>query len=284
MKPFDKVHSRIAPLRKSLLEHPIYSRVDCLDSLHVFMQHHVFAVWDFMSLLKALQQQLSCTQVPWLPPKNRLGCRLVNDIVLAEESDEDSDENGAEGFASHYDLYHDAMKSCGAETSVVDQFLEELRDGATVQQALGKANAPDAVSEFVLETFTVIDTGNLCAIASTFTFGREDLLPDLFLQIVKQLDLEANGSLKKFDYYLQRHIELDGEEHGPMAEKLIVSLCGESTEPEYESNWQVVEEAAFKSLEARLRLWDRVEASLSNKTSGLKGSRTPKVTRVSSGS
>src|SRR5882757_8318777 len=125
MKPLHNIHARLAPLRKSLLEHTIYARIDCVDALHIFMQHHVFAVWDFMSLLKSLQQRLSYTQVPWLPPMNRLGCRLVNEIVLGEESDED----GEEGYASHFELYQQAMQRCGAATTVVDQFLDQLRAG-----------------------------------------------------------------------------------------------------------------------------------------------------------
>ena len=100
MKPLHNIHARLAPLRKTLFEHPIYARIDCVDALHIFMQHHVFAVWDFMSLLKTLQQRLSYTHVPWLPPMDRQGCRLVNEIVLAEESDQD----GRGGFASHFEL------------------------------------------------------------------------------------------------------------------------------------------------------------------------------------
>ena len=252
MTPFHKIHARLAPLRRSLLEHPIYSHIDCLESLHTFMQHHVFAVWDFMSLLKTLQQRLCNTQVPWLPPVNRQGCRLINEIVLAEESDED----GEGGYASHFGLYHQAMQRCGTDTAVIDQFLDELRAGLSVQQALINAGAPNAVHDFVLQTFLVIDAGDVCAIASTFTFGREDLLPEVFRQIVDKLSVHA-GDLNLFKYYLQRHIDLDGEQHGPMAERLIGFLCGDN-----ETKWQIAENAALRALESRLRLWDCVEDSL----------------------
>jgi hypothetical protein len=217
------------------------------------MQHHVFAVWDFMSLLKTLQQRLCHTQVPWLPPVNRQGCRLVNEIVLAEESDED----GEGGYASHFDLYHRAMQRCGADTAVIEQFLDELRTGLGVQQALNNAGAPNAVRDFVSQTFDIIDSGDLCAIAATFTFGREDLLPDLFRQIVDKLSVDAPGDLHIFKYYLQRHIDLDGEQHGPMAERLIGFLCGDN-----ETKWRTAEDAALRALESRLRLWDSVENSL----------------------
>jgi hypothetical protein len=253
MTPVRRITARLAPLRSSLVAHPIYAHIDSLEALHAFMQHHVFAVWDFMSLLKTLQQRLCHTQVPWLPPMNRQGCRLVNEIVLAEESDED----GEGGYASHFDLYHQAMQRCGANTAVIDQFLDELRVGASVQQALINAGTPNGVREFVLQTFDVIDGGDLCAIASTFTFGREDLLPDLFREIVDKLSVDAAGGLNFFKYYLNRHIDLDGEQHGPMAETLIEFLCSDN-----ELKWRVAEVAASRALESRLRLWDGVEDSL----------------------
>ena len=168
MGSFAEIHLRLEPLRRSLLEHQLYSRMATLDSLHVFMQHHVFAVWDFMSLLKALQQRLSSVTVPWLPPTNREGCRLVNEIVLAEESDED----GAGGYASHFDLYRQAMMHSGADTRGIDRFLVALSKGRSVREALDIAEVPTGISQFVLQTFEIIDIGDLPAIAAAFAFGR----------------------------------------------------------------------------------------------------------------
>jgi hypothetical protein len=82
-----RIQDRLAPHRAALLAHPVYHEIDRLEALRRFMEHHVFAVWDFMSLLKALQRQLSCVTVPWLPAVDPLGSRLVNEFVLAEESD-----------------------------------------------------------------------------------------------------------------------------------------------------------------------------------------------------
>lgn len=253
MRPVERIHHRLAPLRKSLLEHGVYRRIDSLRSLQTFMQYHVYAVWDFMSLLKALQQRLCNTHVPWLPPQDPQSCRLINEIVLAEESDED----GTEGFASHFDLYYRAMQTCGARTAEIDKFFEQLRAGQNVRQALAIAEVPSPIQNFVLQTFAGIERNDVCAIASAFTFGREDLLPDVFQQIVEQISLDSPHDLSQFKYYLHRHIDLDGDQHGPMAARLIESLCGNS-----EEKWQIAEDAAVQALESRLSLWNGIEEAI----------------------
>jgi len=247
--PILRTTTRLTPLKAALLNHPIYQEIDRLHSLRLFMEHHVFAVRDFMSLLKALQRRLCCVEVPWLPVVDPLGSRLVNEIVLAEESDDD----GRGGFASHFELYHRAMTRCGANIVPIDGFLGELRRGKSVSAALQSPGVPECARRFVQQTFGIIERGNICAIASAFTFGREDLLPAVFQRIVDELNVEAGGGLGDFKYYLQRHIGLDGEEHGPMANRLLLSLCGSD-----ESRWQVAEQAAVDCLEARRELWDGI--------------------------
>jgi hypothetical protein len=242
-----QIDQRLAPLRADLLNHPIYGKIDRLESLHVFMSHHIFAVWDFMSLLKALQRRLCCVEIPWLPAADAISSRLVNEIVLAEESDDD----GQGGFTSHFELYHRAMVRCGASTTFIDGFLDELRQGKPVSAALESPAVPACARRFVRQTFDIIEGGDLCAIASAFTFGREDLLPAVFQRIVDELNVDAR--LNEFKYYLERHIGLDGEEHGPMANRLLKSLCGTD-----EDRWEVAEKAAVGSLEARRALWDGI--------------------------
>lgn len=243
----NQIHQRLAPLRDELLNHSIYGEIDSVDKLHLFMQHHVFAVWDFMSLLKTLQQKLCGASVPWIPPADPKAARLVNEIVLGEESDDD----GEGGFSSHFDLYHRAMSRCEASTDTIDQFVNELRAGHSVETALANCNAADCVRQFVRQTFSVIEGGNLCAVASAFTFGREDLLPDVFQRVVDQLNVEQSGGLDDFKFYLSRHIELDGDHHGPMAARMIAGICGDD-----DANWQAAETAAVESLQSRKALWD----------------------------
>ena len=252
-KRVDAIKKHLSPLRASLLNHPIYRAIDRREKLHVFMQQHIFAVWDFMSLLKTLQHAISPNRLPWLPPSEPAAVRFLNEIVLAEESDED----GHGGFASHFDLYHRAMRRCGASTSRIDRFVSDLRQNDSVEKALDACQTPDCVRVFVQQTFDVINTGDACALAATFTFGREDLLPELFQRVVDELNVTTGGDLDDFMFYLSRHIELDGEQHGPMATQMIATLCGDD-----DGKWQVAQEAAWKSLEARKRFWDGMHQAM----------------------
>jgi hypothetical protein len=260
----DRIRSRLAPLRDALLAHPVYTRIDDIEALRLFMQVHVFAVWDFMSLLKTFQRRLCCVDVPWTPPANPAACRLINQIVLGEESDEDDEGNAA----SHFDLYHRAMRRCGAETGPIDRFIEAIRSGQEVRSAIEAGELPDPVRRFVDYTFGVIEAGDICAIASAFTFGREDLLPDVFRRVVEELGTTSGATLDVFRYYLDRHIDVDDGEHGPMAEELVEDLCGD--EP---ARWRSAEEAAVRSLEARTALWDGIGERLDR--AAVQASRLP---------
>jgi len=247
------LRQRLVPLKEALLEHPIYRHIGNLPALRLFMEHHVFAVWDFMSLLKELQRRLCCTTVPWIPSGQPLGSRFINEIVLAEESDDD----GHGGFASHFELYHRAMTGCGASTAAIDQFLDAIRSGQPVSSALESPLAPASVRRFVRQTFAVIEHGSIHAIASAFTFGREDLLPTLFRRVVDELNVQSGGGLGDFRYYLNRHIGLDEEAHGPMASKLITMLCATD-----ENRWREAQCVAVQALEARKDLWDGMLAAI----------------------
>ena len=249
-----RLRDRIAPLRAALLNHPVYESLHDLDGLRRFMEYHVYAVWDFMSLLKALQRRVCCVDVPWTPPADPAACRLVNQIVLGEESDVDP--TGLP--TSHFELYLRAMGQCGADTGPIDRFVAVIRGGTAVRSAIESAGLPAPVRRFLAATFDRIDSGDVAAIASAFTFGREDLLPDVFEQIVAKLARAPGSGLDGFRYYLDRHIELDGDDHGPMAERLVENLCGDDP-----ARWDAAEAAAVAALEARLALWDGIGGRLS---------------------
>jgi hypothetical protein len=172
---------------------------------------------------------------------------------LAEETDVD----GQEGIASHFELYHRAMSGFGARTAVIDRFLDLLRAGETIEGALQRAEVQEPIRRFVGHTFGTIASDDLCAIASAFTFGREDLLPDVFQKIVRELNHGADGALAPFKYYLLRHIQLDGDEHGPMAARLIDEVCGSD-----DAKWRLATRAAVGSLQARILLWDSIHDAI----------------------
>jgi hypothetical protein len=222
------------------------------------MEQHVFAVWDFMSLLKALQGRLTCAGVPWLPQGNAEVRRLVNEIVLGEESDS-LPEGGA---ASHFELYLQAMRQAGADTAQVAHFIRTLESGQTVDGALAQAGVSASVNEFVRHTFAVIGRGRAHEIAAAFTYGREDLIPEMFTQLVQGLERQFPGKLATLRYYLDRHIELDGDEHGEMGRRMVNLLCEGDPRREQEAT-----QAAVAALQARMRLWDGI-ASAVEKTEG----------------
>ena len=108
-------HGRLARVRQELIDHPIYPAIVDLADLQVCVQHHVFAVWDFMVFVKALQRSLACLEVPWLPVGDSTSARLINEIVLEEESAQ-----WRAGHTSHSELYLSAMDEVGADRSTVD--------------------------------------------------------------------------------------------------------------------------------------------------------------------
>ena len=83
----DYIQDKINDQREKLLKHKLYSNIETIKDLQVFTENHVYAVWDFMSLLKALQIKLTCTKTPWVPNSNSQTAYLINEIVLAEETD-----------------------------------------------------------------------------------------------------------------------------------------------------------------------------------------------------
>jgi hypothetical protein len=247
----DRLKKAIGPARDKVVLHPMYAALDTQEAITTFMAHHVFAVWDFMSLLKSLQRKLTCIDVPWVPTGPTTSRRLINDIVLVEESDELDG-----GFISHFELYLAGMTMAGAHRSSIDAFISALRDGTDVAAALVTSGAPAPSAEFVSTTWKFIHDAPLHCQAAAFAFGREDLIPDMFDKVVK-VNASGNGTLNTFVDYLERHIEVDGEEHTPMAMQMLADLCGDD-----EDKWQACAETVNNALAARMRLWDGILAAI----------------------
>jgi hypothetical protein len=247
----EKLKVSIRPARERVVSHPLYAALDNHEAIARFMEHHVYAVWDFMSLLKSLQRQLTCVELPWVPTGPTGSRRLINDIVLVEESDELSG-----GFISHFELYLNGMADAGADRHTIDSFIALLVGGTAVPEALVKAGAPAPSAQFVNTTWTFIQEAPVHSQAAAFAFGREDLIPDMFEQVVK-VNSDREGRLDTFVDYLARHIQVDAEEHTPMAMQMLADLCGDD-----EAKWRECADTINSALEARVRLWDGILAAI----------------------
>jgi hypothetical protein len=247
----DKLKALIAPARDAVVSHPLYAALNSHAAITTFMEHHVYAVWDFMSLLKSLQRQLTCVDVPWVPSGPTGSRRLINDIVLVEESDE---LHG--GFISHFELYLAGMTDAGADRRAIDGFLSRIREGRTVPNALVQSRVPKASAAFVRTTWRFVETAPVHSQAAAFAFGREDLIPDMFEQVVK-VNANEGGQLDTFVDYLARHIQVDAEEHTPMAMQMLADLCEDDPQ-----KWAECADTVNTALAARARLWDGVLAAI----------------------
>jgi hypothetical protein len=246
----ERLEEQIGAARDKVVSHPLYGSLKDTEAIRAFLEHHVFAVWDFMSLLKSLQRNLTCVDVPWVPSGPTGSRRLINDIVLVEESDELRG-----GFISHFELYVEGMTEAGADTSVITAFIALLRAGTPVPEALIEAKVPAPSVDFVTLTWHLIENAPVHSQAAAFAFGREDLIPDMFQQVVTVN--ERVGSLDTFVDYLHRHIEVDGEEHTPMAMQMLADLCGDD-----ETKWSECADTINLALAARARLWDGILAAI----------------------
>lgn len=238
----------LTELRQQLVEHPIYTAIDDRRSLCLFMREHVFAVWDFMSLLKRLQREVTCVTVPWMPPADAELSRFILEIVQGEEADED----GRGGYASHFELYHQAMEELGTETQPIDAFLTLLKRGCHWPEALHNAAILPSTRAFVEYSLSLASTGEPHEVAAAFFHGREDIIPEMFRRMVETLKNEGR-EVDRLRHYLVRHIELDGDHHGPLAARLVQRLCAGDAD-----RIAAAERTACEALRRRIALWDGI--------------------------
>ena len=246
------LEEQLTPDREALLSHPLYAGLSSENAVVCFMERHVFAVWDFMSLVKSLQQRLTCVGVPWLPTGNPVERRFLNEIVLDEESDLDADGRPR----AHFEMYLDAMEAVGAETEPITRFIDALQGGASVPDALETARLSPGVRAFV-ETTLALSAGSDVEVAAAFAYGRELVIPPMFEELVAKLrdrDPERFGPLA---FYLERHIQTDGEQHGPIAHRLVDRLIGDDAH-----RAALAVKAARRALQARIDLWDEINEAI----------------------
>jgi len=240
-------------LKKAELSiHPIFSEIDSLATLRRFMESHVFAVWDFMSLTKRLQQELTCTRLPWLPPRDPHAARLINEIVLGEESDD----RLSHGHYSHFELYLDAMREVGADTTAVERFVTLQQEGVSYDVALQSVEVDPAAARFVRDTLHTALHAPGHSVAAAFLHGRESVIPTMFQRMLDAWGIGVEQA-PTFRYYLERHIEVDSEDHGPAAEQLLDRLVDGNPQREAEDY-----ASAIAAVASRIALWDVLRLSM----------------------
>lgn len=245
---YEQLIARLAPLRRTLLAHPVYAQVSSRAKLRHFMTSHVFAVWDFMTLLKALQRRLTGVALPWLPAADAEMARLINEIVLNEETDEIAPGH----YLSHFELYLNAMAEAGADTSPITHFTTAIRHGQSPAAALTPLAIPSGTKRFVLTSLQLAEQSTP-EIAASFLLGREDVIPSMFRRLLTELNVNQGERWEFFRLYLDRHIHLDEDRHAPMGERLLRKLCGQDA-----AVLGRVFAAAYRSIQARLALWDGI--------------------------
>jgi len=232
-----------------LRQHPLTSRqsINCVEDLQIFMSSHVYAVWDFMCLVKQLQQHLAPSGSPWMPTYSASSRRWINEIVLGEESDITIDGD----HASHFESYIVAMEEIGIDTAWIKSWPDYVRNVGW-ETAIQNPQVPEPAKFFMTETKKFVDSDKPWIICAALALGREDLLPEQFQSVLNQLEA-ANIPSEKFNWYLARHVEIDGNEHGPAARRLLEELCDGYIDREQEAT-----EAALTAIRAREKYWDMI--------------------------
>jgi hypothetical protein len=237
-------------LQAELDGHPIYDALRGLQDLRVFMAHHVFSVWDFMSLLKYVQRHIAPAEVPWMPSGDPTLRRFVNQLVLDEESDSAPGLDDL-SYASHFEYYLAAMREAGADTEPPLRFLDLVQERG-VDAALYSGLVPLPARYFCETTFCFIREDKPHVVAAALALGRERIIPRMFRRLLDKLGWGA-AQTPAFHYYLTRHIHLDTDSHGPLSLRLIESLCRGNPTLVAEA-----ETAAEEAICARIRFWDGV--------------------------
>ena len=248
----------IESLRVKLEAHPIYAAVRTIDDMRVFMQHDVYSVWDFMSLIKYLQNEVAPARWPWTPSGDASVQRFINELVLEEETDISLP--GHEGHTSHYMLYLAAMREVGADADTPVRFVRKVAEQG-IAAALASGLAPLPSATFTRTTFYFLASGKSHTVAAALALGREHVIPSMFRAFLSRMTV-TEAQAPSFHYYLNRHVHLDEDFHAPLSLRLLAALCGGDT-----NKWREAEAAAEAAVNARLQFWDGVLAALPSQQS-----------------
>lgn len=224
--------------------------------LKVFMKSHVYSVWDFMSLLKFIQNEITYNDVPWKPTKYWTNlARFINEIVLEEETDISTIDLE---YLSHFELYLKSMEEIWIDTTQIKNLIYNV-DYNNLDDFLKNENIPKSSREFMKVNFNYIKEWDILKVVSAFTFWRENIIPEMFIRIIKNLEI-SNLEAPTLYFYFKRHIELDGDLHGPLSMKLLEKLADWKNE-----NIKLIEKVAIETIGARKKFWEWIKEEIENK-------------------
>ncbi len=251
----EEINSQLENRINQLLDHSIYNEITTPRQLKTFMEHHVFAVWDFMSLLKALQEEFTTTSTPWIPVGNPEIRFLINDLLLSAETDI----NLYGKHQSYFEMYLDAMSKSGANTSKIKEFLNHINHGTDIYLIIATSKLPLSIKQFLKKTFEIISEEKPHKIAAAFTFGRQDLIPRKFISVIENIQINfPQEDLQLYNYYFHRKLTQDSKQVST-ARKMTAKLCGNDID-----KWSEVKETAEQTVTSRITFWDGVEKEIIN--------------------
>lgn len=239
--------------------HPLAAAIRGLPALRVFMEHHVFAVWDFLVLAKALQWQLSEASGSGRIPGHAAAFAVINRIVAEEECDEAPPNPLGASHLSHLQIYLLAMAEVGASTASIQRLMERWRriepwtiSPAALTGVLEGLTIPEPSRRFMAFTFEMIGSHEALPMAVAFTHGRELLVPTLFEALLDRA-VTPPSRFPLLQWYLERHIAMDGDDHGPSSLAMVSDLCGGSA-----IKLSSARMITSRTIEARRQLWDGI--------------------------
>lgn len=241
--------NEIEDLKSELAAHCLYTKLQHMEDIHIFMEHHVFAVWDFMSLAKALQLHLDATQVIEKQTDNSKILGFVNGILTGGETDP----NKKEIVLSHLEMYLELMDEIGANTTNIKKLIASSAAGLDIHEAMQIAQLTDEQQRILNFTQTIIATNEIHKIAVAATLVPEGMISNRFLKILKETEERDNLLVPKFKNYLNRYKAIDGNDYGLLSLEMVTHFCDSDGK-----KWVDILDIAMKTLSHRIYLWDAI--------------------------
>lgn len=244
----------IEKLTKDLFNHPLYRNIKNDEDIKIYMKHQIWCVWDFMTLVKSIQLAIIPPSIYWTPPKDASLGAYIYEVLLTEETDITYK---AEGRASHFETYLESMKYANVDTNPILNFIKGLQNGLSYEDSISNSGITKPAKNFV-DTTIKFARSPVHISVSVFCLSREGIIPGMFSRLLKNLSLSKD--LFIFSWYINRHIALDSDSHGPLSIKLFKTVV-DTEEKEKEAL-----SAALEALKARKYFMDEINKEIINKS------------------